>query len=64
MLANTPCRPLNRADVIGGCLLGMALGDALGLPREGLSARRAEKLFGAGEIRHRLGWVYRGCMSA
>ncbi|HRX79648.1 MAG TPA: ADP-ribosylglycohydrolase family protein [Pirellulaceae bacterium] len=54
MLASTPCRPLDRADVIGGCLLGMAIGDALGLPREGLSARRAEKLFGAGEIRHRL----------
>ena len=28
-----------------GCLLGTAVGDALGLPYEGLSARRAKKLF-------------------
>jgi ADP-ribosylglycohydrolase len=28
-----------------GCLLGTAVGDALGLPYEGLSARRANKLF-------------------
>jgi ADP-ribosyl-[dinitrogen reductase] hydrolase len=31
-------------DAIIGCLLGMAIGDALGLPREGLSLRRAERL--------------------
>ncbi len=29
-----------------GCLLGTAVGDALGLPYEGLSCRRAAKLFG------------------
>lgn len=31
---------------LANCLLGCALGDSLGLPREGLSAERAEKLFG------------------
>ena len=42
-----------RVDRLTGCLLGMAAGDALGLPREGLSARRAERMYGT-EIRHRL----------
>src|SRR3954462_4502701 len=28
-----------------GCLTGMAVGDALGLPHEGLSPRRARRLF-------------------
>ena len=32
-------------DAFVGCLLGTAVGDALGLPYEGLSARRARKLF-------------------
>lgn len=32
-------------DAFVGCLLGTAVGDALGLPYEGLSARRAKKLF-------------------
>ena len=32
-------------DAFIGCLLGTAAGDALGLPYEGLSARRARKLF-------------------
>ena len=36
-----------------GCLLGTAVGDALGLPREGLRAERAAKLFGT-TIAHRL----------
>ncbi len=36
-----------------GCLLGTAIGDALGLPLEGLNRRRAEKLF-PGPVRHRL----------
>lgn len=33
------------ADAVIGCLLGQAVADALGLPREGLSPRRARKLF-------------------
>src|SRR5258707_15774307 len=32
-------------QAIVGCLHGMAIGDALGLPREGLSPRRAFRLF-------------------
>ncbi|HBP21346.1 MAG TPA: ADP-ribosylglycohydrolase [Planctomycetes bacterium] len=36
---------------MAGALLGTAVGDALGLPREGLSPRRAERLFGS-ELRH------------
>lgn len=41
------------ADVILGCLLGTAAGDALGLPMEGLSRQRARKLF-PGRTRYRL----------
>lgn len=37
--------PIN-ADAIAGCLIGTAVGDALGLPYEGLSAQRAERLLG------------------
>jgi ADP-ribosylglycohydrolase len=33
------------SDPVVGCLLGLAVGDALGLPREGLSPRRAALLF-------------------
>ncbi|MGV3617763.1 MAG: ADP-ribosylglycohydrolase family protein [Fimbriimonas sp.] len=36
-----------------GCLLGTAVGDALGLPREGLRRGRAGRMF-PGPIRHRL----------
>jgi ADP-ribosylglycohydrolase len=38
-------------EKITGCLLGMAVGDALGLPREGLSPRRAARLFGTAPLR-------------
>jgi ADP-ribosylglycohydrolase len=38
---------------VAGALLGTAVGDALGLPREGLSPRRARRLFGDG-LRHAL----------
>lgn len=38
-------RPRNH-DPIAGCLLGTAIGDALGLPYEGLSPLRARKLLG------------------
>src|SRR5688572_20970981 len=37
-----------------GCLLGTALGDAVGLPREGLSRRRAEKWYGSQPLRPNL----------
>ncbi len=40
-----------QANIIG-CILGTAVGDAIGLPYEGLSRRRAAKLFGQPE-RHR-----------
>lgn len=42
-----------RHDRIAGALLGAAAGDALGLPLEGLSPRRAARLF-PGPLRHRL----------
>ena len=41
------------ADRLAGCLLGTAVGDALGLPRENLSPRRAARLF-PGPVRHGL----------
>ena len=48
----------DRRDRLAGCLLGTAVGDAVGLPRENLSARRAARLFGGG-VRHALipAWV-------
>jgi ADP-ribosylglycohydrolase len=46
-------QPRDRADVLAGVLLGTAVGDAIGLPREGLSARRARALFGEAPLRHR-----------
>jgi len=39
-------------DALTGCLLGTAVGDSLGLPYEGVSRRRAAKLF-PGPLRHR-----------
>jgi ADP-ribosyl-[dinitrogen reductase] hydrolase len=39
-------------DKIAGLLLGTAVGDALGLPREGLSPRRAAAMYGT-DLRHR-----------
>jgi ADP-ribosylglycohydrolase len=39
-------------ELVVGCLLGSAVGDALGLPMEGLSRGRALKLF-PGPLRHR-----------
>jgi ADP-ribosyl-[dinitrogen reductase] hydrolase len=41
-----------RIDQLAGVILGTAVGDALGLPRENLSRRRARKLFGAPPLRH------------
>lgn len=40
-------------DRFAGALIGAAVGDALGLPREGLSRRRAQRMFGAPPLRHR-----------
>ena len=37
---------LNNSERLKGCLLGTAIADALGLPYEGLSSRRALKLLG------------------
>jgi ADP-ribosylglycohydrolase len=41
------------ADKLVGCLLGTAVGDSLGLPREGLSRHRALRLFGPAPLEHR-----------
>ncbi len=40
-------------DWFSGFVRGMAVGDALGLPREGLSPRRAVRLFGGAPLQHR-----------
>ncbi len=37
-----------------GCLWGLALGDAVGLPREGITPQRATRLFGGGPLEHGL----------
>ncbi len=44
---------MNRVDSLAGALLGTAVGDAIGLPREALSPRRARRLFGDPPLRHR-----------
>jgi len=44
-----------------GLLLGTAVGDAIGLPYEGLSSARAEKFFGKGALRHHLLGAYGLC---
>ena len=45
---------MNLFRPIQGCILGTAVADAIGLPREGLTRRRAERLFGTAPLRHRL----------
>ena len=40
-------------DRITGILIGTAVGDAIGLPYEGISRRRAKRLL-SGKLRHRL----------
>ncbi len=47
-------KPMFLSHAIQGCILGTAVGDAIGLPREGLSARRAARLFGSAPLGHRL----------
>lgn len=49
-----PDGPSPRAERIAGSLLGLAVGDAIGLPRENLSPRRAARLFGPPPFEHRL----------
>ena len=49
-MRDAPAYDLEAAVV--GCLLGAAVGDALGLPREGLAPQKARRLFGE-EMRHR-----------
>jgi len=44
---------VSRHEAIEGVLLGMAVGDAIGLPWEGLSAGRGSRLIGTGRLRHR-----------
>lgn len=48
--------PQTNADAFVGCLLGTAVGDALGLPYEGLSRRRAMRLWGTPD---RMRFVFR-----
>jgi ADP-ribosylglycohydrolase len=42
----------DRIDKIAGAILGTAVGDALGLPREGLSRRRAKRIYGDPPLRY------------
>lgn len=47
---------MNKTNIyerIEGLLLGTAVGDAIGLPREGLSKKRADRMFGPAPLRHR-----------
>src|SRR5438874_11337928 len=44
----------DRRGHIAGAILGTAVGDALGLPREGLGRDRARRLFGPPPLSHRL----------
>ncbi|MBK9266986.1 MAG: ADP-ribosylglycohydrolase family protein [Polyangiaceae bacterium] len=44
---------IDRLDRLQGVLLGAAVGDALGLPREGLSPTRAARMYGLRPLRHR-----------
>src|SRR5262245_39723339 len=43
---------MDRRDRLAGVILGTAVGDALGLPLEGISRRRAARMF-PGPLRHR-----------
>lgn len=49
--------PISTVDRFQGLLLGTAVGDALGLPTEGLSARRSERMFKP-PLRHRFIFGY------
>lgn len=45
---------MNRYPYILGCLLGTALGDSVGLRREGLAPQRAAKMYGNGPLKPNL----------
>lgn len=47
-------RPVGMGEKIAGLLIGTAVGDAIGLPRETMSKRRAMRLFGSRPLKHRL----------
>ncbi|MBA4187826.1 MAG: dinitrogenase reductase [Planctomycetaceae bacterium] len=47
------------SEAVVGCLLGLAVGDALGVPREGMSRRRGERLFPNLDRHH---FLFRGGM--
>jgi ADP-ribosyl-[dinitrogen reductase] hydrolase len=47
-------RMVTWADKFAGVLLGGAVGDAVGLPREGLAPGRAARMFGGRPLEHRL----------
>ena len=51
---------MDRYSNILGCLLGTALGDAVGLRREGLSRQRAMRLYGGAPLQPNLlfGWGF------
>ncbi|MBK8258207.1 MAG: ADP-ribosylglycohydrolase family protein [Polyangiaceae bacterium] len=49
-------------DRLRGCLLGSAVGDSIGLPREGLSPRRAALFYGPIPLQHRF-FLGRGMVS-
>jgi ADP-ribosyl-[dinitrogen reductase] hydrolase len=53
MTNNSPSPKPSRdsIDQIAGAILGTAVGDALGLPREGMSRSRARKIFGDPPLR-------------
>lgn len=57
-------QPSNRLveSKLQGVILGTVIGDAIGLPREGLSRRRSARIFGNPPLRHRLVFG-RGMMS-
>lgn len=50
----SPSTSINTADAIAGFVLGMAVGDALGLPREGISRCRASRMYGTSPLKYHL----------
>lgn len=46
-----PSDSIPASDRYAGFLIGMAVGDSIGLPREGIGRRRAAKIFGSGPLK-------------